>query len=127
MFLTKCLSFLLLVSNNIKNYLSSDNDSFYVKNNNKGMDERYINNYENSHENYNENNYNNEYANIYMLHKIKRYIINKNIVEELEKNTTNIYKKLDIIEKYTDIYKNQNSIREFNLFAGNLLENFYDL
>jgi hypothetical protein len=118
MFITKSLSFLLLLSNNIRNYLSNENDSFYNKNRNSGTDERYDNN--------NENNNENEYANIYTLYKIKRYMINKNIIEELEKNYTNIH-KLDIIEKYTDIIKNQNTVVELNLLAGNLLENFYDL
>jgi hypothetical protein len=117
MFITKSLSFLLLLSNNVRNYLSNDNDSLYIKNRNSGNDERY--------ENDNEKNYNEE--NLYILYKINRYIINKNLIEELEKNNTNIYKKLDIIEKYTDIYKNQNSIQAVNLFASNLLENFYDL
>jgi hypothetical protein len=123
MFLAKWFYFLLLLSNNTRNYLSSNNDSLYIKKSNTGIDERYIKNDENICENCN-NNDNNEDGNIYMLYKIDRFFIIKNIVEELEKNTTNVYKKLDIIEKYTDIYKEQNSIREFNLFAGNLLENF---
>lgn len=116
MFIAKALSLLLLLSNNIRNNLSSENDHSYIKNSNTGNDERY----ENDNDNINE-------ENLYMLYKINRFIINKNILEELEKNNTNIYKKLDIIEKYTDIHKNQNSIQEINLFAGNLLENFYDL
>ena len=116
MFITKSLSFLLLLSNNIRNYLSNDNDSFFnTKNSNAGNDERYDNEKINNEEE------------VYMLYKINRYIINKNIIEELEKNNTNIYKKLDIIEKYTDIYKNQNSIQDINLLAANLLEHFYDL
>ena len=117
MFITKPLSFLLLLSNNIRNNLSSENDHYYIKISNTGNDGRY--------ENDNENNKYEE--KLYMLYKINRYIINKNIIEDLEKNNTNIYKKLDIIEKYTDIYKNQNSIQSLNLFAGNLLDNFYDL
>ena len=117
MFITKSLSFLLLLSNNIRNYLSNDNDSNYIKNSNSGNDERY--------ENDNESNVNEE--NLYILYKINRCIINKNIIEELEKNNTNIYKKLYILEKCTDIYKNQYGVQAVNLFAGNLLENFYDL
>ena len=117
MFIAKALSFFLLLSNNIRNNLSSENDHSYIKNSNTGNDERY--------ENDNDNNINEE--NLYMLYKINRYIINKKIIEELEKNNTNIYKKLDLIEKYTDIYKNQNSIQSLNVLAGNLLENFYEL
>jgi len=116
MFITKIFSFLLLLSNNIRNYLTSDIDNNYITNNNRGNDERYENNDNNNNE-----------ENLYILYKIKRYIINKNIIEELEKNNTNIYKKLDIIEKCTDIYRNQNSIKDFNLIEGNLLEHFYDL
>lgn len=114
MFITKLLSFLLLLSNNIRIDLSNENDFFYNKNSNSGKDERY------------ENNNENENANNYMLYKIKRYMINKNIIEELEKNYTNIH-KLDIIEKYTDIFKNQNAVSELNLLAGNLFDNFCDL
>jgi hypothetical protein len=123
MFITKILSFLLLLSNNIRNYLTSDNDSFYIKNSNAGNDERYEINRDNSD---NDNN-DDGYANLYMLYKINKYIINKNIIEELEKNNTNIHKKLDIIEKYTDIYENQNSICAFNVLAGNLLQQFHNL
>jgi hypothetical protein len=61
-----------------------------------------------------------------MLHKIRRHIINKNIIDELENNNTNIHQKMHIIETYTDIYENQNKISEFNLLAGNLLNDFYD-
>ena len=122
MFIAKALSFFLLLSNNIRNNLSSENDHSYIKNSNTGNDERYE-----RYENDNDNDNNIYEENLYMLYKINRYIINKKIIEELEKNNTNIYKKLDLIEKYTDIYKNLNSIQEINLFAGNLLENFYDL
>jgi hypothetical protein len=62
-----------------------------------------------------------------VLNNIRKNIINKNIIEELENNNTNAEKKIDIIEKYTDIYKDQTRISEFNLFAGGLLQNFYDL
>ena len=122
MFTTKLLSLLLLVPNNLQSFLSGEFDSIYIrfKNKNAGNDERYINN---------QDNYNHE-TNIdmlYMLHKIRRHIINKNIIEELENNNTNIHNKLSIIEKYTDIYEKQNKISEFNLLSGNLLNDFYDV
>jgi hypothetical protein len=124
MYNTRIVSLLLLVSNNLSNlnrYLASESDSsIYIKleNINSGNDQRYdINN--------GEYNYNDR-VNTTMLGKIKRNMINKNIIEELESTNINIHKKLDIIEKYTDIYKNCNQITGFNLFAGNLLNIFYD-
>ena len=68
----------------------------------------------------------NEHLNVTLLNNIRRHIINKNLLHELENNTTNIHKKLNIIEKYTEIYENQNRITGFNLFAENLMNNFYD-
>ena len=41
MFIAKALSFFLLLSNNIRNNLSSENDHSYIKNSNTGNDERY--------------------------------------------------------------------------------------
>jgi hypothetical protein len=108
----KILSLLWLASTNtLNNFLSSDSDSIYIKlkNINSGNDERY-----------------NEYLNVTLLNNIRRHIINKNLLQELENNTTNIHKKLNIIEKYTEIYENQNRITGFNLFADNLMNNFYD-
>jgi hypothetical protein len=112
---TKILSLLWLAStNNLNNFLSSDSDSIYIKlkninSGNSGKDERY-----------------NEYLNVTLLNNIRRNIINKNIVQELENDSINIHKKLNIIEKYTEIYENQNRINGFNLFAGNLVNDFYD-
>jgi hypothetical protein len=60
-----------------------------------------------------------------MFHKIRRHIINKNIIEELENNNINIHQKIVIIEKYTYIYENENKISGFNLLAGKLLNDFY--
>jgi hypothetical protein len=117
MLTTKVLSLFLLVPNNLQSFLSGDSDSIYIKFKNAahGTDQRYdINN-------------NTNISMLYMLDKIRKHIINKNIIEELENNNTNIHNKLDIIERYTDIYKDQNRIAEFNLFGGKLLDNFYDL
>jgi hypothetical protein len=134
---TKILSLLLVVSNNLKNFLSSDSDSIYIKikNMNAGNDERYN---INTNYNYNDNdiinddnindiNIYNDNTNITMLNQIRRHIVNKNILEELENNNLNIHQKLAIIEKYTDIYKNQNKVGELNLLAGDLMGNFYDI
>ena len=121
MFTTKIVYLLLVVQNNLKNFLSGDSDSVYIrftnKNTNSGNDERHYTDTTNIT--------NNIYTQI-MLHKIRRNIINKNIIDELQNNNTNIYKKLELIEKYTDIYKTQNKISEFNLLSGNLLKDFYD-
>jgi hypothetical protein len=112
---TKILSLLWLAStNNLNNFLSSDSDSIYIKlkninSGNSGKDERY-----------------NEYLNVTLLNNIRRNIINKNIIQELENDRINIHKKLNIIEKYTEIYENQNRINGFNLFAGNLANDFYN-
>jgi len=116
MFTTKILYLLLVVQNNLKNFLSGDSDFVYIrfKQSNEGNDERYYNTDNNTDSRF-------------MLDKIRKHIINKNIIEELENNNTNIHNKLDIIEKYTDISTNQNKISEFNLLAGNLLKDFYDV
>jgi len=123
MFKTKLLSLLLLVPNNLQNFLSGDSDSIYIrlknfKNKNAGNDERYYatNNTDNTDNS----------DTLFMLHKIRRHIINKNVIEELENNNTNIHQKMHIIEKYTDIYENQNKIVGFNLLADSLLHDFYD-
>ena len=109
---TKILSLLWLASSNTLNkFLSSELDSIYIKlkNMNSGNDERC-----------------NEYLNVTLLNNIRKNIINKNLLQELENDNIDIHKKLNIIEKYTEIYANQNRITEFNLFAGNLMNNFYD-
>ena len=121
MYNTRIVSLLLLVSNNLNHFLASESDSsnyIKLKNINSGNDLRY--DIDNSEYNYNDR------VNTTMLSKIKRNMINKNIIEELESTNINIHKKLDIIEKYTDIHKNCNQITGFNLFAGNLLNIFYD-
>jgi hypothetical protein len=108
----KILSLLFLASSNTLNkFLSSESESIYIKFKNiiSGNDERY-----------------NEYLNVTLLNNIRRNIINKNILQELENDSIDIHKKLNIIEKYTEIYANQNRITEFNLFTGNLMNNFYD-
>jgi hypothetical protein len=120
MFTTKILYLLLLVPNNLQNYLSRDSDSIYIrfKGSNGGNDERY----------YTTNNISIDTGDTtFILDKIRRHIIIKNIIEELEKNTTNINNKLHIIEKYTDIYQKQNKVSGFNLLGGNLLNDFYDM
>jgi hypothetical protein len=132
MFKTKLLSLLLLVPNNLQNFLSGDSESIYIrfknlKNMNAGNDERYYVTNNNDETDNVDNTYNSDKSdNLFMLHKIRRHIINKNIIEELENNNTNIHQKMHIIETYTDIYENQNKISEFNLLAGNLLNDFYD-
>jgi hypothetical protein len=135
MFKTKLLSLLLLVPNNLQNFLSGDSESIYIrfknlKNMNAGNDERYYvtnNNDKTDNADNTDNTYNSDKSdNLFMLHKIRRHIINKNIIEELENNNTNIHQKMHIIETYTEIYENQNKISEFNLLAGNLLNDFYD-
>ena len=115
-------SLLFLFSNNLKNFLTSDSsDSIYIriKDLKSGYDERYdINNPDYNY---------NEHVNETLLGSIRKHIINKNIIEELENNNNNsIHKKLDIIEKYLDLYMNQKQISGFNLLAGNLLNDFYD-
>jgi len=120
MFTIKNLYLLLLLPNNLQNFLSGDSDSIYIrfKRSKGGNDERY----------YTTNNITLDTDDtIFILDKIRRHIINKNIIEELEKNSTNINNKLHIIEKYTDIYQKQNKISGFNLLAGNLLNDFYDI
>jgi len=115
-------SLLLLFSNNLKNFLTSDSvDSIYirVKNLKSGYDERYDIN--NPDYNYNER------INVTLLGSIRKNIINKNILEELENNNTSIHKKLDIIEKYLELHMNEKQISGFNLLSGNLLNDFYDL
>jgi hypothetical protein len=120
MFTTKILYFLLLVPNKLQNFLSGETDSIYIrfKNRNAGNDARYytVNNFTSDNDD-----------NMFMLHKIRRHMLNKNIIEELENNDNNIYKKLELIEKYTDLCEAQNKISEFNLLAGNLLNDFYDV
>jgi hypothetical protein len=128
MFTPKFVSLLLLVPNNLQNFLSGDTDSIYIrfKNMNAGNDERYYTVY-NKNSSSTTNSDNNDNSDTpFMIHKIRRNIINKNIIEELENNNINIHQKIDIIEKYTDIYDNQNKISGFNLLAGNLLNDFYD-
>jgi hypothetical protein len=116
------ISLLVLFSNNLNNFLTSDSvDSIYIriKNLKSGYDERYdINNPEYNY---------NERINVTLLGNIRKHIINKNIVEELENNNTSIHKKLDIIEKYLELYMNEKQISGFNLLAGNLLKDFYDI
>ena len=121
MFTTKIVSLLLLVPNNLQNFLSGDSQSIYIKfkkiKKNAGNDQRYSTN--NKTDNTDESN------SKIMFHKIRRHIINKNIIEELENNNINIHQKIVIIEKYTYIYENENKISGFNLLAGKLLNDFY--
>ena len=123
MFKKKFLSlFLLLVTNNLSEYSDSSYTRFNkLKKKSGGNDERYINTSNNSTDDSDNSDKSNTKI---MLYKIRRHIINKNIIEELEKNSTNINNKLHIIEKYTDIHQNQNKISGFNLLAGNLLNEF---
>jgi len=116
----KILSFLWLTYNNLNKILPSDSETNFItlKTVNSGNDERY----DNQKCNYNYN----EYINVTMLANIRKYIRNKNIIHELQDNNTCIHQKLNIIEKYTHIYQDKNRIAEFNLFAGNLLNEFYD-
>jgi len=125
MFKTKLLSLSLLsllVPNNLQNFLSGDSQSIYIKfkkiKKNAGNDQRYSTN--NKTDNTDESN------SKIMFHKIRRHIINKNIIEELENNNTNIHQKIDIIENYVDTYQDPNKISGFNLLAGKLLNEFYD-
>jgi len=133
MFTKKLLSLLLLVPNNLKDVLLGDFDSVYIrfKDINSGNDERFDiitnGNFHNDNNDFNTLHNNTNITVLYMLDKIRTNIINKNIIEELENNNTNIQNKLNIIEKYTNIYKNQNRISEFNLLSGNLLKDFYDI
>jgi hypothetical protein len=91
---------------------------------NAGNDQRYYAAYNNNGTSTSSSSDNNDTP--VMLRKIRRHIINKNIIEELENNNINIHRKIDIIEQYTDIYENQNKISGFNLLAGKLLDEFYD-
>jgi hypothetical protein len=133
MFTKKLLSLLLLVPNNLKDVLLGDFDSIYIrfKDINSGNDERFDiitnGNFHNDNNDFNTLHNNTNITVLYMLDKIRTNIINKNIIEELENNDTNIQNKLNIIEKYTNIYKNQNRISEFDLLSGNLLKHFYDV
>jgi len=117
---------ILLFSNNYNNLIRNDEYfSVYAKREKTGNDDRY-NNIKDVNFNENIENFYYDYLNITMLNKIKKHIINKNIIEELERNDINIQQKIDIIEKYTDICEDKNRISEFNLFAGGLLNQFYD-
>ena len=79
-----------------------------------------------SHNMYRSNNFYNEIENNRnLLAKIKQNIINKNVIEELENTNTNIYYKLELVEKYTNIAAN-NKIHTANLFAGDLYKIFID-
>ena len=129
MFTTKIVSLLLLVPNNLQNFLSGDTDSIYIrfknfKNMNAGNDQRYYAAYNNNGTSTSSSSSDNNDTPV-MLRKIRRHIINKNIIEELENNNINIHQKIDIIEQYTDIYENQKQISGFNLLAGKLLDEFY--
>jgi hypothetical protein len=118
---TGIVTLLLLAYNNLNKFLSSENDSIYIKLKNiySGYDERYdINN-----PNYNYN----ERVNNTMLYLIEKNMIKKVVIEELESKNTNIHRKLDIIEKYTELYKSQDQITGFNLFADDLMNKFYSV
>jgi hypothetical protein len=69
--------------------------------------------------------YNEVENNRIILAKIKNNIISKTILEELENPNTNIHYKLELVEKYTNIFAN-NKIHGVNLFAGDLYRNFDD-
>jgi hypothetical protein len=107
------LAFLWIASNNLNKFLSSDSESFYIKLNTltSGNDQRYDAN---------------EGINSTILDKIKTHILYKNIIQQLECNDTSIHKKLSIIERNTNLYKDENRISEFNLFGGNLMNIFND-
>jgi hypothetical protein len=92
---------------------------------NAGNDQRYYTTYNNNGTSTTTTSSSDNNDTLVMLRKIRRHIINKNIIEELENNNINIHQKIDIIEKYTDIYENQNKISGFNLLAGKLLDEFY--
>jgi len=113
---TTLLYFLFLIHNNpnINYFISDQTESQYnkINNSNNGKDLRYCDTYD-------------ENINNFLLHKIKKNYIIKNLLEELEKNTTHIYNKLELLEKYAYLYNNQTSINTPDLFAGNLLDTFY--
>jgi hypothetical protein len=117
MYITTILYFLFLIHNNpnINHFVSEQIESHYNKitNMNDGKDLRY---HDNAYD---------ETVNMILLYKIKKNYIIKNLLEELEKNTTNIYNKLELLEKYAFLYSNQTCITSVDLFAGNLLDNFY--
>jgi hypothetical protein len=64
--------------------------------------------------------------NIDMLYKIQKYIWYKEILEILEKSDITDDYKLELIDKHTNIFVNDNQISSFNLLAGDLYKNYFD-
>jgi len=112
---------LLLFSNNLKNFLTSDSvDSIYIKIKHlkSGYDERYdINNPEYNY---------NQRLNNTLLVSIRKNILYKYVLEKLEDNNTSIHYKLNIIENFLHVYMDEKQIKGFDLFSGKLLNSFYD-
>ena len=59
------------------------------------------------------------------LIEINSNIRKKDLLELINNSNTNIYNKLYIIEKYM-LNDDKNSIRSYDLTAGNLFKDFYD-
>lgn len=115
MYTLTLLYILFLIHNNPNNIqnVSDQIASLHNKNinNNDGKDMR---NYD-----FQDNN-----LNKILLYKVQKNLLIKNLLEELEKNNTDIYCKLELLEKYSYLYNNKSCVTGFDLFAGDLWNNF---
>lgn len=114
MFNSKIISLLLLVPYNLKMItLYNEEDPQYSKRIVAGKDERY-------------NNTNDDDPSLF--NKIKKHIMNKNILEILNSSDTSIQNKLDVIDFYLkdSNFSSKNNVRivGFDLTAGNLFREF---
>ena len=112
---SKLISLLLLVPYNLKTIIVYNEEDPQYSKRIAGRDERY--NTTNSND-------------TSLLNKIKTHIVNKEIVEILNSDTTSIQHKLNIIDFYLkdgNFSSNSNTrIAGFDLTAGNLFRDFND-
>ena len=57
---------------------------------------------------------------------VKKMLLHQKVKKDISK-TISIHFRIGDYKKYTDIYQKQNKISGFNLLAGNLLNDFYDI
>jgi hypothetical protein len=109
---SKILAFLFVVpyNNKIELVYNYEESTYNIKKN-SGNDERFNTTIQD--------------INIEKLRVINSNIIKKDLLELLNNSNTNIYNKLYIIEKYM-LNHEKNSIRSYDLTAGNLFREFYD-
>ena len=112
MFNSKIWAFLLLVPYNHKIHLIYDyEESNYNIKKNLGNDERFNTAIQD--------------INIDKLNEIKSNMVKKDLIELLNNSNTNVHNKLYIIEKYM-LNDDKNSIRSYDLTAGNLFRDFHN-